>query len=96
MPMADGNLREVSALFWVDLSQFFEKVEGCLGRSARVCLSFCSPYPYPLTFFMQAVRLFGGWVFGKGIWVVFFVLFGVAWVCLYSDTNGCVLCSGVL
>ena len=77
LPMADGNMCEVSALFWVDLSLFFDKVEACLGWSARVCLSFSSPHPYPLIFFMQAVRLFGGWVFGKGIWVVFFVLFGV-------------------
>ena len=64
MPMADGNLREVSALFWVDLSQFFEKVEGCLGRSARVCLSFCSPYPYPLTFFYAS----GEALWGMGVW----------------------------
>ena len=90
VPMADGNMCEVSALFWVDLSLFFDKVEACLGWSARVCLSFSSPHPYPLIFFMQAVRLFGdGYLEKEYGWCFLFYLGWMdvsvqwyKWVCL--------------
>ena len=43
-----------------------------LRTECKSVFVFFLPPPLSITFFMQAVRLFGGWVFGKGIWVVLF------------------------
>ena len=81
VPMADGNMREVTAPFWVDLSLLVDEVEGCLRRSARVCLSFSSPHPYRSLFLCKQWGSLGDGCLEKEYgW---FYLGGCVWYCWY-------------